>query len=147
MNKILILGSTGLLGSSLLKYFSKQNDIECFGLIRKNSDKKKLKNIKDVKFFKINYKNKNDIQKILNKTKPDLIINCIGVVKQLINNNEFSEIVRINSFLPHYLAEIANSQNNIRFIHFSTDCVFSGKKGNYVETDIPDAKDSNGRRK
>ena len=147
MNKILILGSTGLLGSSLLKYFSKQNDIECFGLIRKNSDKKKLKNIKDVKFFKINYENKNDIQKILNKTKPDLIINCIGVVKQLINNNEFSEIVRINSFLPHYLAEIANLQNNIRFIHFSTDCVFSGKKGNYVETDIPDAKDIYGRSK
>ncbi|MAD57001.1 MAG: hypothetical protein CMK44_00330, partial [Porticoccus sp.] len=75
MNKILILGSTGLLGSSLLKYFSTQNDTECFGLIRKNSDKKKFKNIKDVKFFKINYENKNDIQKILNKTKPDLIIN------------------------------------------------------------------------
>ena len=147
MNKILILGSTGLLGSTLLKYFSQQNNFKCFGIIRKNLDKKKLKDIKNIKLYKINYINENSIRKIFGKIKPDLIINCIGVVKQLIDNNKTSEIIKINSFLPHYLAEIANTQKNIRFIHFSTDCVFSGAKGNYLATDLPDAQDIYGQSK
>ena len=147
MNKLLILGSTGLLGSTLLKYFSHQNNFKCFGIIRKNSDKTKLKDIKNVKLYKINYKDKNNIKKIFDKIKPNLIINCIGVVKQLINNNNYSEVIRVNSFLPHYLAEQANTQKKIRFIHFSTDCVFSGSKGNYLATDLPDAQDIYGRSK
>ena len=68
-------------------------------------------------------------------------------MKQLIKKNNYSEIVRVNSFLPHYLSELANSQNKTRFIHFSTDCVFSGSKGNYSENDIPDASDIYGRSK
>jgi dTDP-4-dehydrorhamnose reductase len=145
--KILILGSTGLLGSTLLKYFSKKNNFECYGAIRKKLDTIKLKNIKNVKLYKINYKKKRDIIKVFNQIKPDLIINCIGIIKQLTKKNKTSEIIRVNSFLPHYLAEIVNLQKKIRLIHFSTDCVFSGIKGNYKETDLPDASDIYGRSK
>jgi len=147
MIKILILGSTGLLGSTLLKYFSKKNNFECYGAIRKKLDTIKLKNIKNVKLYKINYKKKRDIIKVFNQIKPDLIINCIGIIKQLTKKNKTSEIIRVNSFLPHYLAEIVTLQKKIRLIHFSTDCVFSGIKGNYKETDLPDASDIYGRSK
>ncbi len=147
MIKLIVLGSTGLLGSTLLKYFSKKNNFKCYGAIRKNLDISKLKNIKNVKLYKIDYKNKNDIIKVFNKIKPNLIINCIGVVKQLTYKNQVSEIIRVNSFLPHYLAELANMKNKVRFIQFSTDCVFSGTKGKYKETDFPGAQDIYGRSK
>lgn len=147
MTKILILGSTGLLGSNLLKYFSKQENLKCFGTVRKKSDIKKLKNIKNVKFYKINYYNKKSVSMVFNKIKPKIIINCTGVVKQLTHKNKLSEVIWVNSFLPHYLAELASLKQKIRFIHFSTDCVFSGKKGRYQETDFPDAQDIYGRSK
>ncbi len=147
MIKILILGSTGLLGSTLLKYFSKKSNFKCYGAIRKKSDTIKLKNIKNIKLYKINYKKRCNIVKVFNQLKPNLIINCIGVIKQLAQKNKTSEIIRVNSFLPHYLAKIVNSQKKIRLIHFSTDCVFSGAKGNYKETDLPDAQDIYGRSK
>ena len=147
MIKLIVLGSTGLLGSTLLKYFSKQSNIKCYGIIRKNSDINKLKNIKNVKLYKIDYKNKNSILKVFNKIKPNLIINCIGVIKQLTHKNQLSEIIRINSFLPHYLTELANVKSKTRFIQFSTDCVFSGTKGKYKETDFAGAQDIYGRSK
>ena len=141
MIKVLILGSTGLLGSTILKYFSTQSNFKCFGTIRENSDEKKLKFINNIKLYKVDFNKTKNIKKILNITKPKLIINCIGVVKQVLNDNMNSEIIRVNSFLPHYLSELANENKKIRFIHFSTDCVFSGLKGNYLENDIADAND------
>ena len=147
MTKLIVLGATGLLGNTLLKYFSKQSNIKCYGIIRKSSDIDKLKSIKNVKLYKIDYKNKNNIIKVFNKIKPNLIINCIGVVKQLTHKNQLSEIIRINSFLPHYLTELANVKSKTRFIQFSTDCVFSGTKGKYKETDFPGAQDIYGRSK
>jgi dTDP-4-dehydrorhamnose reductase len=147
MIKILILGSTGLLGSTLLKYFSKKNNFKCYGAIRKKSDAVKLKYIKDIELYKVDYKKKYSITKVFNKINPNIIINCVGITKQLVHKNKISEIIRVNSFLPHFLAQIVNSQKKIRLIHFSTDCVFSGTKGNYKETDLPDAQDIYGRSK
>jgi dTDP-4-dehydrorhamnose reductase len=147
MIKLLILGPTGLLGSTLLKYFSNQSHFKCYGVIRKNLDSNKLKNIKNIKLHKIDYKNKNSIIKAFNDIKPNLIINCIGVVKQLTHKNQLSEIIRVNSFLPHYLAELVSQQKKVKLIHFSTDCVFLGSKGNYKETDLADTQDIYGRSK
>jgi dTDP-4-dehydrorhamnose reductase len=141
MTKVLILGSTGLLGSTILKYFSIKSNFKCFGTIRKSSDKKKLKYINKVKLYKVDFDKSRNLRKVFSMIKPNLVINCIGVVKQVLNNNMNSEIIRVNSFLPHYLSELANENNEIRFIHFSTDCVFSGLKGRYLESDVTDAKD------
>lgn len=147
MIKILILGSTGLLGNTILRYFSRKLNFKCYALIRKNTDKIKFKNIHNVKFYKINYDKLNDIKAILNKVKPHVIVNCIGLVKQLINNYKISEIIKVNSLMPHYLSELTRGKNKIRFIHFSTDCVFLGNKGNYTEQDLPDANDIYGKSK
>ena len=141
MTKVLILGSIGLLGSTILKYFSIKSNFKCFGTIRKSSDKKKLKYINKVKLYKVDFDKSRSLRKVFSMIKPNLVINCIGVVKQVLNNNMNSEIIRVNSFLPHYLSELVNENNEIRFIHFSTDCVFSGLKGGYLESDVKDAKD------
>lgn len=147
MIKLLMLGSTGLIGSNLLKYFSHQKNYICYGAVRNNSDKEKLKYLKNVKLFKIDFSKKKDIKNVFNKIKPNLVINCLGIIKHITHKNKLSEIIRTNSLLPHYFAEISSHQKKTRLIHFSTDCVFSGAKGNYKESDLADAKDLYGKSK
>jgi dTDP-4-dehydrorhamnose reductase len=78
--------------------------------------------------------------------KPNVLINAVGIVKQRPNSNDVIPSLEINSLLPHRLAIICK-QINSRLIHFSTDCVFSGKKGNYLESDKSDADDLYGKSK
>lgn len=87
----------------------------------------------------INVENKVLVKKVLNKIKPDIVINCIGL---LIKDSAEKPAMAIylNSFFPHYLSELGNIFN-FKLIHLSTDCVFSGKKGNYSESDMPDGED------
>ena len=79
-------------------------------------------------------------------TKPDVVINCIGIIKQLPNANNHLESLAINSTLPHRLAKYCDAIG-AKLVHFSTDCVFSGKQGFYKEEDFPDAYDLYGRTK
>lgn len=78
--------------------------------------------------------------------RPHLVINCIGLVKQIPLADDPLASIAINALFPHQMASICK-QAGIRMIHFSTDCVFSGKKGQYVEEDTPDAVDLYGRTK
>jgi dTDP-4-dehydrorhamnose reductase len=78
--------------------------------------------------------------------RPDVVINCIGVVKQLTSLQTALGLLPINALFPHRLAEIC-AISNTRLIHFSTDCVFSGTKGMYTEIDSPDALDLYGQSK
>jgi dTDP-4-dehydrorhamnose reductase len=78
--------------------------------------------------------------------QPDIVINCIGIVKQLADANDPLIALPINALLPHRLARLAQIAG-ARLVHISTDCVFSGEKGNYVEADLPDAYDLYGRSK
>ena len=78
--------------------------------------------------------------------RPDVIINAIGIVKQLSVAKESIPSLEVNALLPHRLALIARTVG-ARFLHFSTDCVFSGRKGNYSEADTPDPEDLYGRSK
>lgn len=83
---------------------------------------------------------------LLKKEKPDYLINCIGIVKQRDESKHPIPSIILNSLLPHLLAEWGVDWG-CRLIHFSTDCVFSGKKGNYNETDLSDAEDIYGKTK
>ena len=74
------------------------------------------------------------------------MINCIGLIKQRNEQTTEHEMMLINAEFPHRLAQAANQQG-VRVIHISTDCVFSGDKGNYVETDTPDPVDLYGKSK
>jgi dTDP-4-dehydrorhamnose reductase len=74
------------------------------------------------------------------------VINCVGLVKQLADANDPLQAVPINTLLPHRLAALCKA-TGARLVHISTDCVFSGEKGGYRESDFPDAYDLYGRSK
>jgi dTDP-4-dehydrorhamnose reductase len=82
----------------------------------------------------------------LEETRPDVVVNCVGVVKQLPLAKDPIVSITVNALLPHLLAR-ACGEAGIRMIHIGTDCVFSGEKGNYLESDLPDATDLYGRTK
>ena len=96
--------------------------------------------------FAISAENDSQIAELLSTEKPDVVLNCIGVVKQLQESKDLESSESANSKLPHLLSEICQ-KINARLIHFSTDCVFSGRTGNYKETEIPDPVDVYGRTK
>lgn len=79
-------------------------------------------------------------------TQPDVVVNCVGLVKQLAEADDPLIAVPLNTLLPHRLARLC-AVRGARLVHISTDCVFSGKKGMYVESDTPDAYDLYGKTK
>jgi dTDP-4-dehydrorhamnose reductase len=86
------------------------------------------------------------LELLLVKVRPTVVVNCVGVVKQKEEAQNPILTLTLNSVLPHKIAAIVG-QWGARMIHFSTDCVFSGSKGNYSEEDTPDATDLYGRSK
>ena len=130
-NKILILGSTGMLGFNLEKVL-KKNNIKFL-----KTSRKKTKGC--IKFDVI----KDSLDKL---PKCDYYINCIGVINKLIEKKNIIETININSLFPYRLSEFCEKKK-IKLIHISTDCVFSGRKSNYVETDIHDPIDIYGKTK
>jgi dTDP-4-dehydrorhamnose reductase len=86
------------------------------------------------------------VASVLRELRPQAVINCVGVVKQLSAADDPLVAIPINSLLPHRLARLC-ADSNARVVHISTDCVFAGTRGNYLESDIPDATDLYGRSK
>jgi len=147
--KILIFGITGMLGHAVFKKL--KEDFEVYGSVRQ--DKKDLMqefprfiNESDKIIDNIDAFYLEAIEKAFVFSKPELVINCIGIIKQLKEANDPILSISINALLPHLLAKRCQ-ERGIKFIQISTDCVFSGKKGMYAETDIPDAEDLYGRSK
>ncbi len=136
--KVLVLGATGMAGHIVTLYlYEKGYNVETFS--RKPTNFCNCKNfIEDATNFK-------KLQKIVEEGNYDAVINCIGILNEDAEKNK-SNAVLINSFLPHFLSEIT-SNSNTKIIHLSTDCVFSGKKGNYIETDLKDSTEFYGRTK
>jgi len=144
--KILILGGTGMLGHKILQIMSAHHSV--IGTVRNNSrDYQRHPVLKDIPLVgNIRADDFPKVSSCINKNEPDVIVNCIGIVKQLPEAQDPLKSIMINALFPHQLATICQ-QNNIRLIHFSTDCVFSGRRGNYFEDDISDAEDLYGRSK
>ncbi len=143
---ILILGISGMIGHILYRHLALKTDWNIYGTLRSKSKLKFFKNNNLKNIFIYNIKDQNQIQKIFKFIKPSLVINCIGLVKQNKSLKNISETIFTNSLYPNLLSKICNDYN-IRLIHFSTDCVFSGQVGQYSETSIPDASDLYGRTK
>lgn len=138
-----------MLGHKAFNHFSKSSDFETFGTLRNSSDVKKFffksDNIESI-FSNIDVLNINSVFELIEKTNPDIILNCVGVIKQIKESKNPLLSIEINSLFPHKVANfIKNSKT--RLIHISTDCVFSGEKGNYIESDYSDAKDLYGMTK
>lgn len=134
--KILILGGDGMAGN-MLKTFLEEKSYDVSVTTRKPYE--------DNNYFFDVLKDYGELEKIIEKVKPDFVVNCIGVLNQFAEENK-SGAVLVNSFLPHF-ADSLSDKFNFKFIHISTDCVFSGEKGNYSETDFADATSFYGRTK
>ena len=145
--KVLIIGATGMLGYSLFSNLSDYEEYDVYGTVRTLEGKENyfLDTIDNV-FQGVDVNDLNKVQKIIEKVKPETVINCIGLIKQHDIAKQHVDAISINALLPHELANICQSSGS-KLIHFSTDCVFSGQKGAYVETDLPDAIDLYGRSK
>lgn len=127
--KYLILGAGGMAGHMIAQYLIEQG--ECVeGLARRELDYCKT-HVLDATNFEM-------IKLLVQENEYDVIINCIGVLNKDADNNPAKAIL-LNSYLPHFLVEITKNMKT-RVIQMSTDCVFSGKKGNYTEYDNPDGE-------
>lgn len=144
---ILIFGATGMLGHTVFRVLSSDKRFKVFGTIRSESSKNLLPaTLADNLISNIEIETDDSIRKAFEISRPDVVINCIGIIKQLSDANDVLKTVPINTLLPHRLAEFSKEFGS-RLILVSTDCVFSGNKGNYSETDFPDCEDLYGRSK
>lgn len=94
----------------------------------------------------IEIQNISTLTKLIQDTKPDIVLNCVGIVKQLKDSTDHLKSISLNALFPHQLGKICADYNS-RMIQFSSDCVFDGVKGNYKEQDITNAQDLYGRTK
>lgn len=140
--KILVLGTSGMLGSAVFRYLTMYNlDHEVYGTLRSDSWRKWFPNTASDKLLSgIDANSEFDLIRILDAVRPDVVINCIGVIKQLDNSKNPLAVLPLNALLPHKLHQLC-ALANARLIHISTDCVFNGEHGDYLETDTPNATD------
>lgn len=129
MKKILVLGASGMAGHTISIYFKKKNyDVTTLTVnpffIKPN--------------IVLDLFNNNQLEKIILEGKYDVVINCVGLLNEVANENP-DKAIYLNGFLPHYLSQITKNTKT-KIIQMSTDCVFSGKKGSYTEYDLKDGK-------
>lgn len=145
--RILVLGASGMLGSAMMRVLSEKDDTEVFGTVRSAGV---------ARFFTpqiaqrllpgCDVENHDALIKVFAEVKPDVVINCIGLIKQLAEADDPLVALPINSLLPHRLAALCKL-GGARLIHISTDCVFNGERGDYLESDLSNATDLYGKSK
>ena len=127
--KFLVLGSTGMAGHTIMLYLKERgHQVDGFARGGQSQFVNIIGDIKDEVFLNSLFLDNDYVS----------VINCIGVLNEFADNNK-SMAVYLNSYLPHMLTEITKNMNT-QVIHISTDCVFSGKRGNYIETDFKDGE-------
>lgn len=129
--KILIFGASGMLGNALMQYLTKNENFEVFSTTRQSpsSSKERKFRISPESLF-------TDLETLLSE-QFDFVINAIGVIRPTGTKEDMYDSFFVNSYFPQILSQFSDRYGT-RLIHVSTDCVFTGKNGNYAERDIPD---------
>lgn len=141
---ILILGGSGMMGHQFYKVSGQH--FPTYATFRRFSNKLEPYFQRDTIVEGVVAENFDSVIQAFTKVRPQVVVNCIGVVKQQGASKDPIACLNINSLFPHRLAKLCQS-SGARLIHLSTDCVFSGQRGNYCEDDYPDAMDLYGRSK
>lgn len=147
MSKVLILGGTGMLGHTLFRCLSEDSKLDVFATVRSAKEllgwfpTDRMKRVRHVDIL-----HTDSLVKVLADLKPDLVINCIGIIKQVPEAEDPLATITMNALLPHRIAWLCSTVG-ARMIHISTDCVFTGEKGCYQERDCSNATDFYGRTK
>lgn len=137
MAKIIVLGSNGMAGHVISAYLRSMTCYEVIDVCRSSQNNADFINI-DVRDFR-------KVQHLLKKEKPDVIINCVGILNKFADL-DIADTIYINAYFPHLLEKNC-SNSKTKIIHLSTDCVFSGITGNNTEKTTPDSSDLYGRTK
>lgn len=137
MMKILVLGANGMVGHVVALYLQRKGH-QVTALARKAK-------IAELHYIEADIRDLSFLYGVLSSGKYDSVVNCVGVLNQMAESDKENAIF-INALLPHTLAKFIQYMPT-HCIHISTDCVFSGSRGNYVEQDIPDGQDMYSRSK
>jgi dTDP-4-dehydrorhamnose reductase len=147
--KILVLGVAGMLGHKMFQTLRARFPT-VYGLMRGRRTDAALRRVEllqDANIIEgIDALNYRALTAVLEELRPDVMINCIAVIKQRAEAMDAIQSISLNALLPHRLAATCAAWGG-RLIHFSTDCVFNGQRGDYTEADIPNAQDLYGRTK
>lgn len=145
--KILVLGASGMLGNAVMRLLSADGRHEVWGTVRSPQMRQYFPPAVAQRLIPdVNVESLDLLTALFAQTRPEVVINCIGLVKQLAAATDPLQALPINAMLPHRLARLCEI-GQARLIHVSTDCVFNGRRGNYRETDPSDALDLYGRSK
>lgn len=145
--KILVLGASGMLGSSVVRVLSMKSSFQVYGTVRSDCSKKFFSSeIASRLLSGLDVYQNDSLEQTFIRIQPDVVINCVGLIKQSADADDPLLAIPINSLLPHRLSRLCEPIN-ARLVHMSTDCVFSGDKGGYSESDPADAQDLYGRSK
>lgn len=144
--KVLVLGANGMLGHKVFQALGKTLEVDgairgTYSIVAGSDIFPPARIIPEVDAMKIE-----TVEKAIDKSRPEAIVNCIGIVKAMADQSGAEVITRLNALFPHQLYRLCQPRG-IRLIHISTDCVFSGRKGDYKEEDPSDAEDVYGKTK
>jgi dTDP-4-dehydrorhamnose reductase len=144
--RALILGGNGMLGHQLCRGLSAR--MEAWATFRDSPARFAQYDFipQERALGKVHTEDIASVRGALETVQPDVVINCIGIVKQRDEARQAIPSIQVNALFPHQLADMCHEQN-ARLVQISTDCVFSGLRGKYTEADVPDPVDLYGRTK
>ncbi|MDP1795206.1 MAG: SDR family oxidoreductase [Acidimicrobiales bacterium] len=142
--RILVVGASGMLGHEAIRVLAP--DFEVWGACRRPEELPDLGVPTERLLGGLDATDPDSAYELIDDVEPDFVLNAVGIVKQRPDAKAAIPSIAVNSLWPHVLAD-ACERNEARMVHVSTDCVFSGSRGGYVETDVPDAFDLYGRSK
>ena len=144
--RALVLGAAGMLGHRVWRELNEH--METFGAVRRPAgDYAPLRWFDESRLIGgVDVATDGDLERAFDAAQPDVIVNAVGIVKQRSDASDAVQAIAINSLLPHRLAALC-ARSGTRLVHLSTDCVYTGSRGNYREADVPDARDLYGRTK
>lgn len=145
--KVLVIGASGMIGSTMLRVLSEKREWEVFGTVRDPAIKRFFSAaICEHLVAGVDVEHHDSLLEVLDRIRPEVVINCAGLTKHKPGAENPLVSIPLNTLLPHRLAGLCKLIG-ARLLHVSTDCVFSGTKGGYVETDFADARDVYGQSK
>jgi dTDP-4-dehydrorhamnose reductase len=138
--RVLVLGASGMLGNAVLRLLAESGDMEVFGTARSTAVRPYFPPaLRDRIYFGVDIENRELLNKVFAEVRPSVAINCIGIVIHLGQTHDDPiEVIATNALLPHRLARLC-ALADARLIHFSSDCIYSGRRGGYRESDPSDS--------
>ena len=138
---ILVIGASGMLGHMLVRVLSSHHRVIGTTSSKYDCESPLSRILTENNWIdQIDVRNLSIVEEVIYKITPDVVINCVGLIKQKMKAENSVEVIQLNSLFPHQLAAICH-KSNIRLIHFSTDCVFQGTPGIKYLSDTPNATD------